>query len=121
MDSPDRVQTQACSREAFDLVADVRAASDDINLAELEPLTTLRVRTANTLYRIIVVRGTNVLIQGGKSFPETTTGELFSFGVKSVRFGWIGVGLRMEIYCGHRCVVTSPVRHFAIEPPAAGG
>jgi hypothetical protein len=88
---------------------------DGVSLADLEPLTTLLVRTANSLYRIIVLRGATVLVKGGRSFPEITRGDLFSFGVNVVRVGWIGVGLRMEIHSGSRSIVTTPVRAFTIE------
>jgi hypothetical protein len=122
MDSANKPRnlTDRQAHVALDHVADNGSASDGVSLADLEPLTTLLVRTANSLYRIIVLRGTTVLVKGGKSFAEITTGDVFSFGVNVIRFGWIGVGLRVEIHSGRRCVVTSPVRGFTIEPhPAA--
>ena len=117
MDCTDRVQNQTCGQRSgsVDRAAAAGSAIDGVSLADLEPLTTLLVRTANSLYRIIVLRGETVLIKGGRSFPEITRGDLFSFGVNVVRFGWIGVGFRMEIHSGDHCVVTSPVRGFAIE------
>lgn len=118
MDSADRAHNQACgaSYRGVGQIAGTGAASEGVNLADLEPLTTLLVRTANTLYRVVVVRGMSVLIKGGRSFPEIRNGDLLSFGTHGFRFGWIGVGLRMEIHSGGRCVVTSPVREVSIEP-----
>jgi hypothetical protein len=115
----DRVQNEAGGRGPGDVVdhaSDADSAIEGISLADLEPLTTLLVRTVNSLYRIIVLRGATVLVTGGKSFPEITRGELFSFTTNVPRAGWIGVGRSMEIHFGHHVVVTSPVRGFTIEP-----
>jgi hypothetical protein len=118
MDSANRAHNQASGAEhrGVGLLAGTRAPSEGVNLADLEPLTTLIVRTANTLYRVVVVRGMSVLIKGGRSFPEIRNGDLLSFGTSGLRFGWIGVGLRMEIHSGSRCIVTSPVCEVSIEP-----
>ena len=121
MDSADRVQNEACGQGtgSIDPAPDGGPAIDGVSLADLEPLTTLFVRTANSLYRVIVLPGSTVLVQGGRLFPESTRAELLSFGVNVHRVGWIGVGLRMEIHSGKRSIVTSPVRAFTIEPRAA--
>jgi hypothetical protein len=117
MNAADRVRNGACGQRQDALaVAGDDPARAGVSLSDLEPLTTLHVRTANSLYRIIVLRGTTLLIRGGRSFPEATRGELFSFGINVLRFGWIGVGLRMEIHAGDHCIVTSPVRAFTVEP-----
>jgi hypothetical protein len=117
MDSAERVQNQTSGQvaDSIDDPRDEGSAIDGISLADLEPLTSLLVRTANSLYRIVVLRGATVLVKGGTSFPEMTRGDLLSFGVNVLRFGWIGVGLRMEIHAGNRCIVTSPVRDLTIE------
>lgn len=122
MDAAERAQNEACGQEpgSADHAPAEGLVIDGVSLADLEPLTTLLVRTANSLYRIIVLRGATVLVKGGRSFPEITRGDLFSFGVNVLRVGWIGVGLRMEIHSGKRSIVTTPVRAFTIEHrPAA--
>ena len=88
------------------------SASEGIRLADLERLTTLLVHTANSRYRIIVLDGPRMLMQGGRYFPDNTTCDLggSSFGDGPVKFGWIGVGMRMEIWSKGRRIITSPVR-----------
>lgn len=96
--------------------ADVAGASG-VSLRELEPLTVLRVRTRNSIYRIVVSDGSNVLVQGGDFFPETTTGHLSGsgFGGSLLKLGWIGVGLRMEFLSGEQRIVTSRVVEISFE------
>lgn len=90
---------------------DAVSETEGISLIALEPLTTLLVRTCNSLYRIVVLRGTTVLVQGGRLFADVTVGDLSgsSFGGNLLKLAWIGVGLRMEIRSGGRRIVTSPV------------
>jgi hypothetical protein len=88
------------------------SATAGVSLVDLEPLTALLVRTRNSLYRIIVLRGTTVLVQGGRSFADVTLGVLngSSLGGNLLKLAWIGVGLCMEIHSNGQCIVTSPVR-----------
>jgi hypothetical protein len=94
-------------------VSDVRG----VNLSDLEPLTVLRVRTRNSLYRIVVSDASKVLVQGGDFFPDSTAGHLSGsgFGGSLLKVGWIGVGLRMEFLSGDRRIVTSRVSEIAYE------
>ena len=89
-----------------------------VGLADLEPLTTLLVRTRHSLYRIIVrePRELKILIQGGQRFVEPTEArfEGSSFGGSCLKVGWIARDMRMEIRCGNRRIVTSPVRSIEI-------
>jgi hypothetical protein len=93
-------------------------AGEGINLHDLEPLTTLIVRTCNTSYRIIVSCKSAILVQGGRYFPDTTTAHLdgSSAGGSFLKMAWIGVGMRMEISVGERRIITSPVCAIATEP-----
>jgi len=106
-------------RATLDGFADEVSATEGICVRDLEPLTTLLVRTCNSLYRIIISRGTTVLVQGGQFFPDVTPGHLdgSSFGGSLLKLAWIGVGLRMEICSGGQRIVTSPVREFRTERP----
>ena len=98
----------------------VSSAADGIHLRDLEPLTTLLVRTCNSLYRIVISQNTAVFVQGGQFFPDVTAARLdgSSFGGSFLKVGWIGVGLRMEIWAGDQRIITSPVRAIATEPHA---
>ncbi len=76
-------------------------------------LVPLYVRTRNTLYEIVVLssRTREVLVQGGRFFPERTRAILAgsSLGGTFLKVGGIYVEFRMEIYCLGQRIVTSPV------------
>ena len=93
------------------------AGNEGVNLLDLEPMTTLVVRTAHSVYRILVLQGTTVLFQGGSCFPDITIGHVrgSGFGGHLLKMAWIGVGLRMEISAAGKPFVTSAVRAIAIE------
>jgi hypothetical protein len=88
------------------------SASDGLSLRDLEPLTTLHVRTCNSHYRIVISHQTAIYVQGGRFFPESTGARLegSSFGGSLLKMGWIGVGLCMEIWSQGQRIITSPVR-----------
>lgn len=83
-----------------------------VELAAIEPLTSLVVETRNTRYHIIVRRSDEIVIQGGSFFPDPTLArfEGASLGSSLLRLGWIGLGLRMEIRVNGQRIVTTPVR-----------
>lgn len=88
-----------------------------IYLRDLDPLTTVLVRTRNSTYRVIVSHGTSVLVQGGRFFPEMTAARLDGSGLGGslLKSGWIGVGFRMEILANGERIITTAVRDLTIE------
>jgi len=98
----------------------VSSATEGISVRDLEPLTTLHVRTCNSHYRIVIARETSVYVEGGRFFPEATDARLegSSFGGSLLKMGWIGVGLCMEIVARGQRIVTSSVRSITREPDA---
>ena len=90
---------------------------EGVNLRQLPPLTTLLVRTWNSLYRVVVMDGSSVYVQGGAFFREPTLAQLdgASWDGCSLVVGWIGVGLVMELRDGARRVMTSPVLTITTE------
>jgi hypothetical protein len=94
------------------------SAAGGVSLRDLEPLTTLFVRTCNSQYRIVVSQNTAVFVQGGQFFPEMTGARLegSSFGGSCLKVGWISIGLHMEIFAGGQRIITSPVRAIDCEP-----
>ena len=90
-------------------------------LRDVEPLTTLIVRTRNSRYRIIMRRDTSAVVQGGQFFPDATPGRIdgSGFGGSFLKVGWIGIGLRMEIFADGRRIITSPVRDISIQRHAS--
>ena len=97
---------------AFDLTA-----SEGVDLLDLEPRTTVVVHTAHSVYRIVVLQDTTVLLQGGRCFPEVTLAHLrgSGFGGYLLKLAWIGVGLRMEFLVDGKRFVTSTVRAITTE------
>jgi hypothetical protein len=93
--------------------------TDGLELGRLEPLTTLFVWTRNSLYRLIVTEGRDVLVQGGPFFPEPTPARVEGAGASGglLKTGWIVVGLLMEFRVGGKLFVTSPVMAIAVESP----
>jgi len=101
--------------------ADATSIDAGVNLHQLPPLTSLLVWTRNSSYRIIVMEGANISVQGGTSFPEATQAYLDGarMGASLLKVGWIGVGLSMEIRVGRRCIVTSAVRSIRTDLPGS--
>jgi hypothetical protein len=93
-------------------------AVQGLHLRDLPALTFLRVRTMNSVYRLVVADAPVVLLQGGPFFPEWTAARLDGATIVvsgPIKKGWIGVGLPMEICAAGRRIVTSPVRAITIE------
>ena len=89
-------------------------------LRELEPITTLRVETENSLYHISVLdpASLDILVMGGpvSRVPMRARLEGASFGGSLLKQGYILSGMRMELRLdGGRVIVTSPVQHITIE------
>ena len=93
------------------------SGADGISLRDLDPLTTLHVRTCKSHYRIVISQQTAVFVQGGRFFPEATGARLegSSLGGSLLKMGWIGIGLCMELWARGRRIVPSPGRSIARE------
>jgi hypothetical protein len=98
--------------------------NDGLELLRLSELDELSVRTRNSVYRIVAivpVRG-EVMVQGGRFFPELTRARLSgcSLGGAFLKQGGIYVGFRMEIQRGpeknvtNATIVTSHVQSIEI-------
>jgi len=74
--------------------------NDGIQIERLPELTTLAVRTANSLYEITVLNGGtgDVLVRGGRFFPERTPAKLngSSFGGSILKWRGIYPGMKLE-------------------------
>ena len=118
-DSPsrarDRHTTSERAGEYGRSLADWLAISweDSIQLASLEALDLLRIRTRNSTYDVAVLDPAtgDVLVRGGRYFPEWTRGRLLgcSFGRGLLRCRTVQAGMRLELCAGGRHVVTSTV------------
>ena len=102
----------------FDGFVEDMSRAVGVRLASLEALTTLRVRTNRSTYRIMVLDPSEgkILIQGGKYFVEPVEACLngSSLSGSSLKIDWVGQRMRMEISGGGRPILTSPVRSIEI-------
>ncbi len=93
--------------------------ADGIGLIDVDAFATLVVRTDNSVYRITILKphAGEVLVQGGKFFPERTRACLSgsTFGGSCLKLGWVGLGLHMEFHAGGQWIITSHVRAIAVE------
>lgn len=87
-------------------------AGGGVNLSDLDPITTLVVRTRNSIYRLTMLQPpSTVCLQGGRFFPDPTevTVDGSSLGGSCLKLAWIAPGFRMEVHGPCGWIVTSPV------------
>ncbi len=123
-------RTKTCSGDlvpryrTLDGVIEAASQADGIALIDVDPFATLVVRTDNSVYRITILAPhlREVLVQGGKFFPERTRACLSgsTFGGSCLKIGWVGLGLHMEFHAGDQWIITSHVRAIAVEPSPTG-
>lgn len=96
-----------------------RGCDDGLAIESLEPGTMLIVQTENSEYRMVVLDRDRVLVDGGAVFPKPIAAVVqgASAGGSLVKAGWIGVGLRMELFVEPNWIVTSPVRSIVLLSP----
>src|SRR5215468_10070952 len=83
----------------LDGFATMAGDADGVNVRALEPLTSLFVRTKNSIYHVIVQHGTAAIVRGGQFLPLPTSAEVCgaTMGGSLIKVGWIGVGFCMEL------------------------
>jgi hypothetical protein len=83
-----------------------------------EDMEKLAVRTVNTLYEITIIEGRTgeILIRGGRFFPELTPARLTgaTMGGSFCKMRGIYVGFRMELNVRGQRFVTTPVESIGI-------
>ena len=83
---------------------------------DLADLSEISVETENTLYEITVIDGhaREILIRGGRFFPEKTPAKLAGSSMRGsfLKVGGIYVGFSMEILTRGNSIVTTPVRRI---------
>lgn len=94
--------------------------SDGLQLEHLRELDELSIRTCNSVYRFVVIApgSGDILVQGGRFFPEPTRARLAgcSMGGAFLKQRGVYVGFRLEIQRGLERIVTSDVRSIEVVP-----
>ena len=103
----------------LDGVIEISSLLEGVTLAALKACDTIHVRTRNSDYEIFLLdpKSGRAIVRGGECFTEpveaTVSGS--TFGGCMLKAGWLGVGLRMEIYVNGQRTVTSPVQSLRVE------
>src|SRR5262249_41213507 len=92
--------------------------TEGIQLEAIEDMETLTIRTENSTYEITVICGRTgeILIRGGRFFPEFTPARLAgsSLGGSFLKLRGIYVGFSLEVHFDQRMIITSRVRHISL-------
>src|SRR5262245_51302511 len=103
----------------LDRVIEISPLLEGVALMTLEACDTIHVRTRNSDYEIFLLDPTSglTIVRGGEYVAEpvgaTVSGS--TFGGCMLKVGWLGVGLRMEIYANGQRAVTSSVKSLRVE------
>ena len=110
-------ETVTCARGAFLDTWSGHDWRDGLQVESLEDLSKLVIHTENSAYEIRVISGRTgeILVRGGKFFPEFTPARLAgsSLGGSFLKVRGIYVGFNIEITLESRTIITSRVRRIA--------
>lgn len=91
--------------------------TNGVQIDRMEDMEQLVVQTRNSLYEITIIEGRSgeIMVRGGKFFPELTPARLSgaTLGGCFCKMRGIYVGFRMEINENGQRTVTSPVESIA--------
>jgi hypothetical protein len=92
--------------------------TEGVQLEFIEDMEKLTVQTENSLYEITVICGRTgeILIRGGRFFPEFTPARLAgsSLGGSFLKLRGIYIGFSLEVHFDKRLIITSRVRKIAV-------
>jgi hypothetical protein len=111
--------TISCSAGALLDTWSAHGWTEGVQLETLPDMETLTVQTENSTYEVTVISGRagDILIRGGRFFPEFTEGRLAgsSLGGSFLKLRGIYVGFSLEIHFDKRLIITSRVRKISIQ------
>jgi hypothetical protein len=103
----------------LDGVSEISPMLEGVTLMTMKACDTIHVRTRNSDYEIFLLdpKSGRALVRGGEYFAEPVEANVSgsTFGGCMLKMGWIGVGLRMEIYVNGNRTVTTPVQSLRVE------
>jgi len=92
--------------------------TEGLQLEAMQDMEKLTVRTENSIYDITVISGRSgeILIRGGRFFPEFTQARLAgsSLGGSFLKLRGIYVGFSLEVHFEQRMIITSRVRNISL-------
>ena len=92
-----------------------------MQLEAIPDMETLHVRTENSTYEITVICGRTgeILIRGGRFFPEFTAARLAgcSLGGSFLKLRGIYLDFRLEVHLDQRLIITSRILEIALPTP----
>jgi len=92
--------------------------TNGLQIDHREDMEKLAIRTRNSLYEITIIEGRSgeVLVRGGRFFPELTPARLTgaTLGGSFCKMRGIYVGFRMEINANGQRIITTPVESIGI-------
>src|SRR5215467_12488909 len=92
--------------------------TEGVQLESIQDMETLTIRTENSTYEMTVICGRTgeVLIRGGRFFPEFTAARLAgsSLGGSFLKLRGIYVGFSLEVHFEQRMIITSRVRNVSL-------
>jgi hypothetical protein len=97
--------------------------TNGVQIEQMEDMQKLLVRTKNSLYEITVIErwSSEILVRGGKLFPELTPAQLAGATLwgSFLKLRGIYVGFGMEINAGDQLFLSTRVREIVVENPDA--
>ena len=105
---------------------EISSSLPGVALETLQRFDTVQVQTANSHYRIFLLepRSGRALVEGGRYFVEPVDALIRGSNIQGAELGcgWIGIGLRIEMWVEGKLTSTSPVKSIHVQRhPAAGG
>jgi RNA polymerase-binding transcription factor DksA len=96
-----------------------------VALETLQRFDTVQVQTANSHYRIFLLdpRSGRALVEGGRHFIEPVEALIRGSNIQgsTLGCGWIGIGLRIEMWVEGKLASTSPVKSIHVQRHMAAG
>lgn len=113
--------TVSCSAGALLDTWSSHSWTEGIQLETMRDMESLTIRTENSIYEITVICGRtgDILVRGGRFFPEFTEARLAgsSLGGSFLKLRGIYVGFNLEIHFDKRLIITSRVRQLSVPIP----
>ena len=119
MDSP-----VSCSAQALLDTWSAHSWKEGVQLESMRDMDKLIVCTENSTYEVSVICGRtgDILIRGGRFFPELTPARLAgsSLGGCFLKLRGIYAGFNLEIHFDQKMIITSRVRQISVPVESAG-